>query len=120
MKEVDFIIQHERLNEVNAILHKHKVGGMFYSEISGRGKGERKEVEEIAHGGYRTGKRYVPEFHSLIKIQVIIPDALENALVGEIMNTISTGSAGDGKIFVKDVTNAYDIGSKTSGEKAAL
>jgi nitrogen regulatory protein P-II 1 len=36
------------------------------------------------------------------------------------MDGISTGSAGDGKIFVKDVTGAYDIGSKEAGDKAAL
>lgn len=67
-----------------------------------------------------TGKRYIPEFHSLMKVQVIVSDTLEKTLVEEIMNSVSTGSAGDGKVFVKDVTNAYDIGTKTSGEKAAL
>jgi nitrogen regulatory protein P-II 1 len=36
------------------------------------------------------------------------------------MEGISTGSAGDGKIFVKDVTTTYDIGSKEAGDKAAL
>ncbi len=119
MKEVDVIIPHERLKEVNAVFHKHNVGGLYYYEISGRGKGERKEVEHITAGGYRTGKKYVPEFHSLVKVQVIIPDSLESSLVNDVMNAVSTGSAGDGKIFVKDVTNAYDIGMKSSGEKAA-
>jgi nitrogen regulatory protein P-II 1 len=45
---------------------------------------------------------------------------MEKNLISEIMEKISTGSAGDGKIFVKDVTGAYDIGSKESGDKAAL
>ena len=36
------------------------------------------------------------------------------------MDRISTGSAGDGKIFVKDVSGAYDIGSKDTGDKATL
>ena len=35
MKEVDLIIPHERLNDVNRILYKHKVGGMYFHEITG-------------------------------------------------------------------------------------
>jgi nitrogen regulatory protein P-II 1 len=45
---------------------------------------------------------------------------MEKVLISDIMDKLSTGSAGDGKIFVKDITGAYDIGSKESGERAAL
>jgi nitrogen regulatory protein P-II 1 len=45
---------------------------------------------------------------------------MEKPLISDIMERISTGSAGDGKIFVKDVTATYDIGSKEAGDKAAL
>lgn len=53
-------------------------------------------------------------------VQVIVPDPVEKALVSDIMDRVSTGSAGDGKIFVKDVSGAYDIGSKDTGDKATL
>ena len=53
-------------------------------------------------------------------VQVLVPDSMEKPLISEIMEQTSTGSAGDGKIFVKDVTGAYDIGSKEAGDKAAL
>jgi nitrogen regulatory protein PII len=53
-------------------------------------------------------------------VQVIVPDSMEKSLISAIMDKVSTGSAGDGKIFVKDVTASHDIGSKESGEKAAL
>ena len=120
MKELDIIIPHEKLNDINSILYKHKVGGMFYFEISGRGRAERKEVEHRTAEGYPSGRRYVPEFGSRIMVHVLIPDSMEKNLVSEIMNTVSTGSASDGKIFVKDVIGAYDIGSKEEGDKAAL
>ena len=120
MKELDIIIPHDRLNDINSILYKHKVGGMFYFDISGRGRAERTEVEHRTAEGYPSGKRYVPEFGSRTLVQVLIPDSMEKNLISEIMEKISTGSAGDGKIFVKDVTGAYDIGSKESGDKAAL
>lgn len=120
MKELDIIIPHEKLNEINSILYKHKVGGMFYFGISGRGRAERSEVEHRTAEGYSTGRRYVPEFGSRTMVQVLIPDSMEKNLISEIMEKTSTGSAGDGKIFVKDVTGAYDIGSKEAGDKAAL
>ena len=120
MKELSIIIPRERLSDVNSILYKHKVGGVFYFEIGGRGRAERKEIETRTVEGYSTGKRYVPEFHSRTMVQVIVPDSLENTVISEIIENISTGSAGDGKIFVKDITGAYDIGSKEAGDKAAL
>jgi nitrogen regulatory protein P-II 1 len=120
MKELDIIVPHERLNEVNSILYKHKVGGMYYFEIAGRGRAERQSVESTTVEGYRTGKRYVPEFGSRTMVQVIVPDSMEKAIISDLMDKISTGSAGDGKIFVKDITESYDIGSKEAGEKAAL
>ena len=120
MKELDIIIPRERLNDINSILYKHKVGGMFYFEISGRGRAQRQEVEHRTAEGYPSGKRYVPEFGSRTMVKVLIPDSLEENLISEIIEQTSTGSAGDGKIFVKDVTGAYDIGSKEAGDKAAL
>jgi nitrogen regulatory protein P-II 1 len=120
MKELDIIVPRERLSDINSILYKHKVGGMYFFEISGRGRAERQPVEATTTEGYRTGKRYVPEFGSRTMVQVLVPDSMEKALITEIMDKISTGSAGDGKIFVKDVTGIYDIGSKEAGDKAAL
>ena len=100
--------------------YKHKVGGVYFFEIAGRGRAERQEIEATTVEGYRTGKKYVPEFGTRTMVQVIVPDAMEKVVISDIVDTISTGSSGDGKIFVKEITGAYDIGSKEAGEKAAL
>lgn len=120
MKELDIIIPTERLSDIDSILYKHKVGGMYFFEIAGRGRAERQAIEATTYEGYRTGKRYVPEFGSRTMVQVLVPDSMEKVLISDIMDRISTGSAGDGKIFVKDVTGTYDIGTKEAGDKAAL
>jgi nitrogen regulatory protein P-II 1 len=44
--------------------------------------------------------------------------SIVQAIIDDVLKIISTGSVSDGKIFVYDVTQAYDIGSKEAGDKA--
>lgn len=113
MKRLDIIIPHERLSEVNNILHKHKVGGITFYDIKGRGRAKQ---EPVAVG--RGVMRYVPEFGSRTKIEVLVTDSLSNQIIDDLLKEISTGSSSDGKIFVYDVAEAYDIGSKESSDTA--
>jgi nitrogen regulatory protein P-II 1 len=113
MKRLDIIIPHERLSEVNDILHKHKVGGITFYDIKGRGRAKQ---EPVAVG--RGVMRYVPEFGSRTKIEVLVKDSLSKEIIDDLLKKISTGSTSDGKIFVYDVAEAYDIGSKESGDSA--
>jgi nitrogen regulatory protein P-II 1 len=113
MKRLDIIIPHERLSEVNDILHKHKVGGITFYDIKGRGRAKQ---EPVAVG--RGVMRYVPEFGSRTKIEVLVKDSLSKEIIDDLLKKISTGSTSDGKIFVYNVAEAYDIGSKESGDSA--
>jgi nitrogen regulatory protein P-II 1 len=113
MKRLDIIIPHERLSEVNDILHKNKVGGITFYDIKGRGRAKQ---EPVAVG--RGVMRYVPEFGSRTKIEVLVKDSLAKEIIDDLLKKISTGSTSDGKIFVYDVAEAYDIGSKESGDSA--
>ena len=107
LKRLDIIIPHERLQEVNDILHKNKVGGMTFYDIKGRGRSKR---EPVSVG--RGIMRYVPEFASRIKIEVIVSDSLAKPIIDDIINVIRSGSDYDAKIFFYDVAEAYDIGTK--------
>jgi len=118
MKQIDIVFPHERLNEVNDILYKHKVGGLSFYDIKGRGRVTHKPVAERTAGGYQTGRTYVPEFGTRTKLEVLVPDSLAKQIIDDLLGNLSTGSVSDGKIFVKDVTEAYDIGSKQSGDAA--
>ncbi len=113
MKRLDMIIPHERLNEVNELLHKHKVGGLSFYDIKGRGRAKR---EPVSVG--RGVMRYTPEFGFRTKLEVLVPDGKAKEIIDEVLKVISTGSASDGKIFVYDVAEAYDIGSKETGDAA--
>jgi len=113
MKRLDVIIPQERLGDVNDILHRHKVGGMNFHDVKGRGRAKR---EPVAVG--RGVMRYVPEFGFRTKIEVLVSDATATKIINALLKEISTGSASDGKIFVYDVAKAYDIGSKEEGDDA--
>jgi nitrogen regulatory protein P-II 1 len=122
MKELTIIIPHtkEKLDAINSILYKYKVGGIVVFEIEGRGRAERQEIEQRTVEGYPAGKSFVPDFHKRIMVQTAVKDGMEKDIISEILDTTSTGTAGDGKIIVKDIAGAYDIGSKEAGEKAVL
>jgi nitrogen regulatory protein P-II 1 len=113
VKRLDLLIPHERLHEVNELLRNHKVGGLTSYDIKGRGRARN---DPIAIG--RGVMRYIPEFGSRTKIEVLVPDSIVKAIIDDVLKLISTGSASDGKIFVYDVAEAYDIGSKQTGDNA--
>lgn len=113
MKRLDLIIPHERVREVNEILHNFKVGGMTMYDIKGRGRAKQ---EPLAVG--RGVMRYIPEYGSRTKIEVLVSDSLVEQIVKYVLAKISTGSPSDGKIFVFDVAGAYDIGTKETGNSA--
>ena len=113
MKRLDLIVPHERLSEINELLHRHKVGGMSFYEIKGRGRAKR---EPVSVG--RGVTRYVPEFGFRTKIEVLVPDAIAKTVIDEVLKRMRTGSASDGKIFVYEVADAYDIGSDERGDDA--
>lgn len=113
MKRLDLIIPHERLIEVNELLHKHKVGGLTFYDVKGRG---RSRSEPVQSG--RGVIRQVPEFGTRTKIEGPVADSQAKPIIDDLLVNVSTGSSSDGKIFVYGVAEAYDIGTKKSGDEA--
>jgi nitrogen regulatory protein P-II 1 len=60
-----------------------------------------------------TGKMVTPEFVKGTKVEVIVPDSSADQIVEDVLNNLGTAH---GMIFVKDVSGAYEIGSKLKGE----
>ena len=113
MKRLDIIIPHEHLVDVNRLLHKHKVGGMSFYDIKGRG---RAKYEPVPVG--RGVVSYVPEFGYRTKVEVVVSDETAKAIVRDVLKVLDRGKTAIGKIFVYEVAEAYDIGSKEKGEAA--
>ena len=115
VKEIVIYIISEDLPKVTNILHKHNAGGMVFYEVNGRGRIERDQMPEMVRS-YMTGRKVTPEFAKRTKIETVVTDSAAKEIIGEITNSIGSESDPRGMIFVKDVSSAYEIGTKRSGD----
>lgn len=115
MKRIEAIVASEKVLAVNEALKNAGIGGCTILDAKGRGKGEKPVVET----GRGTG-RYTSEFSVRSDIVVIVEDSDVDKVIKTIVDTASTGSAGDGKIFISQINEAVDIGTKKRGQTAIV
>lgn len=111
MKKVEAIIRPHLLDAVRSSLQEIETIGMTVSEVQGYGR-------QRGHTETYRGTEYQIEFIPKIKIEVIIRDELEEAVVDAIIKVARTGKFGDGKIFVTSVDDVIRIRTGERGEAA--
>src|SRR5271165_4542892 len=113
MKKIEAVIRREKFEIVDEALKKIGVGGLTMEEVKGRG---RTRVITTVHmrGTWTQEDEYIRH----TKLEIIAKDDQVSKVVESILSSATTGSPGDGKIFVTPVDQIYDIGSKQSGERA--
>jgi nitrogen regulatory protein P-II 2 len=102
MKLVMAFIKPFKLDEVREALTPLGVQGLTVTEVKGFGR--QKGQTEI----YR-GAEYQVSFLPKIKIEVVVPDELVDAVLEAVAKAARTDKIGDGKIFVLDVERALRI-----------
>jgi len=117
VKEISILITTEDLALVTEILKKHNVGGMTFYEINGVGRTKRDAVPEMVRA-YMTGRMITPDYAKRTKVETIVSDSLVNQILEDISNSLGqhAGNEAHGMIFIKDVYDAYEIGTKQRGE----
>ncbi|MGI0038034.1 MAG: P-II family nitrogen regulator [Nitrososphaera sp.] len=113
MKKIEAIVPSARLDRAFAALRELDLGGLTYYDSKGRGQNPRPEI----HSGRGTGT-FRPEFNVNATVVIVTKDALASKVIEKLLESTSTGLAGEGKIFVSDVDDVIDIGSKQRGESA--
>src|ERR1051326_6371675 len=108
MKELSIFVRRVDLDQVTGILKKHNVGGISFYEINGAGKEKREAVPEMV-GSYMTGRMFTPDYK---KIETIVPDSTMNPILDDLKNNFNSKTGANGMIFVKDVSEAHEIGTK--------
>ena len=111
MKMVMAVIKPFKLDDVREALTSLGVEGLTVTEVKGFGR--QKGQTEI----YR-GAEYSVSFLPKVKIEVVVPDALEDQVIEALQDSANTGRIGDGKIFVYDVSSAVRIRTGEAGDDA--
>jgi nitrogen regulatory protein P-II 1 len=115
MKRIEAIIAAEKVSAVNEALQKAGVGGSTILDATGRGKGGKPQIQTG-----RGTKRLAAEFSVRANVMTVVDDSEVDKVIKAILDTASTGAAGDGKIFVSTVSDAIDIGTKKHGQVAIV
>ena len=111
MKMIEAIVKPFKLDEVKDALVEMGVQGMTVTEVKGFGR------QKGAKETYR-GAEYTTDFVPKVKIEVYVTDSLVARVIETITRSAKTGSVGDGKIFVSDLSTVVRIRTGETGESA--
>ncbi|MBA3441612.1 MAG: P-II family nitrogen regulator [Pyrinomonadaceae bacterium] len=111
MKKIEAIIRPHLLDAVKNALQEVDVKGMTVSEVQGYGR-------QLGHTETYRGAEYQITFIPKLKVEVIIPDDIEDMVVHAISKAAQTGKFGDGKIFVIPIDDVVRIRTGERGEAA--
>ncbi len=98
MKMIRAIVRPERVTDVTEELERSGVVAMTRWEVTGRGR----------HGGVRIGSARYDELAKVMLMIVVNDEQLQTA-VGAIVGGGRTCNPGDGRVFITDVSDAYNI-----------
>jgi len=111
MKKIEAIIKPFKLDEVKDGLNAIGVQGMTVTEVKGFGR-------QKGHVELYRGAEYDITFIPKVKLEVVVPDSLEQKVVSTIEEKAKTGKIGDGKIFVLPLSEIIRIRTGEKGETA--
>jgi nitrogen regulatory protein P-II 1 len=111
MKKIEAIIKPYKLEDVKDGLTKIGVQGMTVVEVKGFGR-------QKGHTETYRGAEYEAVFLTKVKIEVVVPDELQEKVVQVIQERAKTGKFGDGKIFVSSLEDVIRIRTGDKGVAA--
>jgi nitrogen regulatory protein P-II 1 len=111
MRKIEAIIKPFKLDEVKEALTDAGVMGMTVSEVKGFGR-------QKGHTEIYRGSEYTVDFLPKVKLEVVVPKADAQKIVGVISHAAKTGKIGDGKIFVLPIEEAVRIRTGETGAES--
>ena len=111
MKKIEAIFKPFKLDEVREALSEIGVSGLTVTEVKGFGR-------QKGHTELYRGAEYVVDFLPKVKVEVVIPDKLQDSAIDAIVKAARTGKIGDGKIFVTSVEQVIRIRTGETDEAA--
>jgi nitrogen regulatory protein PII len=111
MKLITAIIKPFKLEDVRQALGEAGVQGLTVTEVKGFGR-------QKGHTELYRGAEYSVDFVPKTKVEAAVPDSIVEQAVEAIVAAAATGSIGDGKVFVSELSQATRIRTGETGEQA--
>ena len=108
---VTAVIKPFRVDEVKEALKALGVAGITMTEVKGFGR-------QGGHTETYRGSEYQVDFVPKVKLEVLATDEDVQSVVEAIVGAASTGSIGDGKVWVTPVASVVRIRTGESGDAA--
>jgi nitrogen regulatory protein P-II 1 len=113
LKKIEAIVRREVFPDIDNALRQAGIGGLTFFDAEGRGRSKGREM--VSGRGARV---YQSEYVERTKLEIIVKDSDAKKVVDFILAHARTGNAGDGKVFVTNVEEGYDITSGEAGEES--
>lgn len=114
MKKVELIIRPDKLEKLKIILNEYSVGGITVTSAMGCGNQKGSTDVSSYKGIEMLNMNLIPK----IKAEVVVEDSDVDKLLATIYESLSTGTVGDGKVFIIPVDDAMRIRTGQRGRKA--
>ena len=111
MKLITAIIKPFKLDEVKDALQAVGIAGMTVSEVSGFGR-------QRGHTEVYRGAEFTVDFVPKVRIEILVSNGEEKKVIDTIVKAASTGSIGDGKVWVTPVDQVVRVRTGEVGEEA--
>lgn len=111
MKKIEAVIKPHKIEDVRSALATLGIMGLTAWEV--RGFGRQKGHQEL----YR-GSEYQVNFMPKVRLEIVVPDDRVDDVVRAVQESAQTGTIGDGKIFVLNVTHAVRIRTGEQDDEA--
>ncbi len=111
MKLVTAIIKPHKLDSVKEALETIGVRGMTIGQVEGFGR-------QRGHTEVYRGAEYTIDFVPKVRIEIVCGDAQSTQVVDTILESASTKSIGDGKVWVQSVDEVIRIRTNERGSDA--
>lgn len=112
MKEIEFIVNGDKLERVKRILLAHSKSGIFVTQ--GFGYGHQQGFHQVYTRDDARGVNLLPK----VSVRTVVRDELVDVIIDEAVADMGNATFGDGKIFVKDVQNTIRIRTDERGDEA--
>lgn len=112
MKELEIIINGDKLDRVEQLLSRFSRSGIFITQ--GFGYGHQQGFHQVYTRDDNRGVKVLPK----VSVRTVVSDDKIEPIVDRLVAELGSATFGDGKIFIRDVTDAVRVRTGERGDEA--